>query len=326
MLFRNRRTGYELDIEFRPFRPGDEAGFRECIEDFYGEGYPYKEYFEPGYLAEKCARGAMLVLCGVTSGGEIVNTCAIRYDGEFPGSGLMLLRVVKDKCRGMGIGREQERVQLEYAARRKSVSLYADVMTHDCVSQHGLATNGFILTGLRPVLYKASVMVPDMAWPEGARLSQAVMCRRGAMEDAGKIYCPAEHRAVAEEIYARLGVGVCLRDCAGRLPERAVIHEESDPEHDNRVWLIERAGEDLLRRLDGVRESAFLCYLNLRSDGADGAYRALVERGFRFAGLKPLNENGEYLLMASGALKDSWTETLCIDEPGQWLIEYIMRG
>lgn len=127
----------------------------------------------------------------------------------------MLLRVVKDKCRGMGIGREQERVQLEYAARRKSVSLYADVMTHDCVSQHGLATNGFILTGLRPVLYKASVMVPDMAWPEGARLSQAVMCRRGAMEDAGEIYCPAEHRAVAEEIYARLGVGVCLRDCAG---------------------------------------------------------------------------------------------------------------
>lgn len=119
---------------------------------------------------------------------------------------------------------------------------------------------------------------------------------------------------------------MCLRDCAGRLPERAVIHEESDPEHDNRVWLIERAGEDLLRRLDGVRESAFLCYLNLRSDGADGAYRALVERGFRFAGLKPLNENGEYLLMASGALKDSWTETLCIDEPGQWLIEYIMRG
>lgn len=195
MLFRNRRTGYELDIEFRPFRPGDEAGFRECIEDFYGEGYPYKEYFEPGYLAEKCARGAMLVLCGVTSGGEIVNTCAIRYDGEFPGQRADAAAGGEGQVPGHGYrpgaGARAARVRCE-AEVGLAVCGRDDARLRD---QHGLATNGFILTGLRPVLYKASVMVPDMAWPEGARLSQAVMCRRGAMEDAGEIYCPAEHRA-----------------------------------------------------------------------------------------------------------------------------------
>lgn len=324
MLFRNEKTGAELDIEFRPFEPGDEAGFRECIEDFYGEGYPYKEYFEPGYLAGKCASGDMLVLCGVARSGEIVNTCAIRYDGDFPGSGLMLLRVVKRKCRGLGVGREQERVQLEYAARRGGASLYADVMTHDCVSQHGLWTNGFVLTGLRPVLYRAELMLPDRAWPEGARLSQAVMCRRGSVGDAGGLYCPAEHRKAVERIYGMLGVEVSLREGSAPPPERSVIHEEADALHGSRVWIIESAGRDLGRRLDGVREEAFLCYLDLRAEGAQAAYEELAGRGFCFAGIKPLNDNGEFMLLADGRLRPNWTQTLHIDGPGQWLIEYIM--
>ena len=106
MLFTNRKTGESVSVEFRPFAPGDEEGFRACIEDYYGGGYPYPEYFAPGFLAGKCAAGDMLVLCGVRSDtGEIVNTCAIRLDGEFPGTGLMLLRVVKPACQGLGIGR-----------------------------------------------------------------------------------------------------------------------------------------------------------------------------------------------------------------------------
>ena len=135
MLFTNRKTGESVSVEFRPFAPGDEEGFRACIEDYYGGGYPYPEYFEPGYLAGKCAAGEMLVLCGVRSDtGEIVNTCAIRLDGEFPGTGLMLLRVVKPAYQGLGIGREQERIQLEYARALSAASLYADVMTQDCIS------------------------------------------------------------------------------------------------------------------------------------------------------------------------------------------------
>ena len=116
MVFTNPKTGERVPVEFRPFAPGDEEGFRACIEDYYGGGYPYPEYFAPGFLAGKCAAGDMLVLCGARPDtGEIVNTCAIRLDGEFPGTGLMLLRVVKPACQGLGIGREQERMQLEYA-------------------------------------------------------------------------------------------------------------------------------------------------------------------------------------------------------------------
>lgn len=324
MLFRNEKTGAELDISFRPFQPGDERGFRECIEDFYGDGYPSKEYFEPGYLAEKCASGDMLVLCGVTGEGEIVNTCAIRYDGEFPGSGLMLLRVVKKKCRGMGVGREQERVQLECAARRGGASLYADVMTHDCVSQHGLWTNGFVLTGLRPVLYRASEMVPGREWPEGARLSQAVMCRAGSAR-AAELYCPPEHTEAVGRIYSLLGVEPKFRDgTPGTAPGRSQIRESVDAGHGSRVWIIGQPGADLGERLGQVKEQAFLCYLNLCAPGAAEAYAAFKSRGFVFAGMKPLNGNGEFMLLAAPGLRGTWTDTLHIDEPGQWLIEYIM--
>ena len=33
MLFTNRKTGESVSVEFRPFAPGDEEGFRACIED-----------------------------------------------------------------------------------------------------------------------------------------------------------------------------------------------------------------------------------------------------------------------------------------------------
>ena len=273
MLFTNRKTGESVSVEFRPFAPGDEEGFRACIEDYYGGGYPYPEYFEPGYLAGKCAAGEMLVLCGVRSDtGEIVNTCAIRLDGEFPGTGLMLLRVVKPAYQGLGIGREQERIQLEYARALSAASLYADVMTQDCISQHGLEKSGFALTGLRPGLYDAAVMLPGFEWRPGARLSQAVMCRRWGLADAGELFCPAEHRAAAERIYGALGAAARFTDSApGDMRAESVITEEYDARHRGRVLIVRSVGGDFAARLGafGADDAAAVCYLNLKSPGAE---------------------------------------------------------
>ena len=325
MVFTNRKTGESVPVVFRPFAPGDEEGFRACIEAYYGAGYPYPEYFEPGFLAGKCAAGEMLVLCGARADtGEIVNTCAIRLDGEFPGTGLMLLRVVKPAYQGLGIGREQERIQLEYARALSAASLYADVMTQDCISQHGLEKSGFALTGLRPGLYDAAVMLPGFEWRPGARLSQAVMCRRWGLSDAGELFCPACHREAAERVYGALGVAARFTDAVpGAMRPESELMEEYDARHRGRVLIVRAAGEDFPARIAALPadDAAAVCYLNLKSPGAERAYSALGEVGFAFAGFKPLGPGEEYMLLARVA--GEWRDTLHLTQGGQWLADYM---
>ena len=74
MEFWEKESGRRASVSFRLFRRGDGEEFRRCIEDFYGDGYPYKEYLEEEFLLEKCASGEMTVLCGVTPDGEIIST------------------------------------------------------------------------------------------------------------------------------------------------------------------------------------------------------------------------------------------------------------
>lgn len=108
MLFVNRRTGFCAEIDFRLFCRGDGGAFRRCVEDFYGDGYPYREYLDEEFLLGKIAAGDMTVLCGVTDKGEIVSTSALCMSREFKGSALLMLRVVKRAYRDMGIGGAQE--------------------------------------------------------------------------------------------------------------------------------------------------------------------------------------------------------------------------
>ena len=46
MEFVEKESGSRVTVGFRLFRRGDGEEFRRCIEDFYGDGYPYKEYLK----------------------------------------------------------------------------------------------------------------------------------------------------------------------------------------------------------------------------------------------------------------------------------------
>ena len=100
-------TAADIPYPFKDISPGKQES-RQCIADFYKDGYPYKEYLDENFLLEKCASREMTVLCGLTDQGEIICTSAVRMDEEFKGSALLMLRVVKEAYRGMGIGKAQE--------------------------------------------------------------------------------------------------------------------------------------------------------------------------------------------------------------------------
>lgn len=197
MLFVNRRTGFRAEIDFRLFRRGDGEGLRRCVEDFYGDGYPYREYLDEEFLLEKIAARDMTVLCGVADKGEIVSTSALCMSREFKGSALLMLRVVKKAYRDMGIGKAQEDRLFQIAGEHPELkSLYADVMTHNSISQRGLIRRGFVYCGLRMMLYRNPIMVPQLSLPPEGRMSQAVMCQKVCAGPVGVLHCPAEHTSI----------------------------------------------------------------------------------------------------------------------------------
>lgn len=319
-------------MDFRLFRRGDGAGFCRCIEDFYGGGYPYKEYLDEEFLLEKCASGEMTVLCGVASDGEIISTSAVRRDEEFDGSSLLMLRGVKKAYRGMGIGKAQEERLFCYAEGQEGVcSLYADVMTHNSISQGSLARRGFVYCGIRLMLYRNPVMVPGLALPEEGKMSQAVMCRRECAEFGKTLHCPSEHAGEVGRIYRELGVE-CRIDGVLRIPaiEKTQMRQTEEKEHRSYIWTVQKIGTDFPDRLSGrmgeigkQEDATVLCYLNLCDPSAVYGYEVLRKAGFFFTGLKPLQIKEEYMLLSYIGGQVVRYEDIRLHEDGGQLLSYI---
>lgn len=356
MEFEEKESGRRVTVSFRQLRRGDGEGFRRCIEDFYGDGYPYKEYLEEEFLLEKCASGEMTVLCGVTPDGEIISTSAVRQDEEFSGSALLMLRVVKEAYRGMGIGKAQEECLFRFAEGEKGVcSLYADVMTHNSISQGSLARRGFVFCGIRMMLYRNPVMVPGLGLAKEGKMSQAVMCRRGCRHRIGVLYCPSEHVEEVRRIYGELGVecgivgragidvnvqadGVseceCLLSSSVKMPKVEETHMSWKEEavHNSYILTVQKLGRDFEKRLSvrmdeiGKRgDATVVCYLNLRDLSAVLGYETLFKAGFFFTGLKPLQENAEYMLLTYIGGQKIRYEDIHLHENGEKLLSYIKK-
>lgn len=332
MLFVNRETGFSAEIDFRLFCRGDGVSLRRCVEDFYGDGYPYKEYLDESFLLEKIAAGDMTVLCGVTREGEIISTSALCMSREFKGSALLMLRVVKKAYRDMGIGKAQEDYLFRFAEEHQMLkSLYADVMTHNSISQRGLARRGFVYCGLRMMLYRNSIMVPQLPLAQDGRMSQAVMCRKVCAGSVGELHCPAEHEGEVRRIYGELGVE-CGIDTGEALPvhERSCLSWQEEAVHRLFTVMVHTVGKDFkeilsgrMARLGQWEDATVLCYLNLRDAAAVSAYGALRDKGFYFTGIKPLQEEEEYMLLAYTGSQTIRYEDIHLHDNGRELLSYI---
>ncbi len=334
MLFENYKTGYSAEVCFRPFAKGDGVAFCQCIDDFYDGGYPYKEYLDEEFLLEKIAAGDMTVLCGTTPSGEIISTSALCMCPEFKGSALLMLRVVKKAYRDMGIGNAQEDYLFRLAEEHDTIrSLYADVMTHNSISQRGLVRRGFVYCGIRMMLYRNPVMVPRLGLPEDGKVSQVVMCRSVCAQPVGKLHCPAAHEYVVRRIYSELGIE-CQLDTGEILPVHEKTHASwhTDEVHHSAILTLHMVGKDFpeilsnnLGQLSQWKTATMLCYLNLCDASAVSAYSVLENNGFFFTGIKPLQEKEEYMILANVGRQKIRYEDIHLHDSGKQLLSYIQQ-
>ena len=275
-VFLNPRTRQEVLVTFRPFRPEDAAGFHACVEDYYRGGYPYTQYLDAGYLWPRIQEGRMAVLLGEDSSGTILSTTGVLFDSIFPGSSLLLLRVVREAFQGIGIGTWHEKLLFEELEKHRVCSLYADVMTQNTTSQTSLERRGFVTTGIR-------------------------------LDFTPRLYCPRDLQEPISRIYRSLGVDAELLDVPLEkkkgLSAGSILTETWEEEHQSLIWVVPEIGEDFPEKLrqqthrSGLQILVHLVYLNLCSPGAQIGWEALVREGYFFSGIKALGQREEYLMM-----------------------------
>lgn len=294
------KDGRRTEVRFRSLREGDEKAFQKCIESYYGDGYPCKEYFKEDYLISRVKDGRMVAVVGENREGEIVSTSAVRTDTEFKGSALLLLRVVLPEAQGMGIASAAETELLRMVPGDDSIcSFYADVLTQNDFSQRSLDVRNYVACGFRFCLYRSGVMVPNQKWKPGQRFSQVIMCHKERDRKPAQFYCPKELRQSVGRLYDSLGVCVRFLD-KNEPPEREgmVLTETFEADHDSLLWCVHQVGKDYVLRLSKAKDvPVFIIYINLYSPGVKEMYLKLLSEDFFYSGIKPLGDGEEYLIM-----------------------------
>lgn len=324
----------KIGVTFSEYSSDDYDGFVNCIDGFYHGGYPYKQYLDKEYLDKKTKDGSMIVTIAKNASGKIVGTSAAqKLDGVFSGSVLLLLRCVDKSCRGIGIGSRQELYLFELISKKfgDALSLYADVMTHDAISQGTLCRRGFSLCGIRMMLYKNEIMVPALRFPENTKMSQAIYCKAVGKKDI-KINVPDELECFIKSIYDDLRVNADFAKKLGKTAEKGVYDWSDKPTHSSAEFYIVVSGKDFEKEFLPLIESKIsegytaVAYINAEKSGAVDVYEKLKENGFYFSGIKPLSENGEYIVMSHSKACKNVFENIILPAEKEYFLEKIIGG
>jgi hypothetical protein len=332
MIFYNTKTAKNIEINFHSFDLKDTKQYIGCISDFYGDGYPYKRFLDGEYLDKLCKQGKMLVICGETSDGEIVSTSGINLDNDFKKSGLLMLRVVKKNFQNMGIGNKQQDFLFEQMDKLSELcSVYADVMTHNTTSQNSLVRESFVYTGIRFMLYHNKIMIPHYPFAHEYKLSQVIMCKSVSCNSVGEIYCPTKHSLFVEDIYKKLGVTCTIKTALlVTTVKRSNILLHADDIHNHLQFIVFDVGKDFeqivkeqLLQFNPIKGQTYICYLNMKAQGSIHAYDILSRYGFFFSGIKPLNANGEFMMLSKVTGEILNTDDIKLHKNGRYMMEYI---
>ena len=325
------------DFLFRDYRTEDFPGFLACVRGFYGDGYPYHRYLDRDYIDKKIASGDFILTVAQTPTGEIAAVVAAeRKRGALDGSCVLMLRNVLDKFRGQHIASRQLNDLLARIRHRfpDVSSIYADVMTHDCISQSSLVHRGYVLTGLRLMVYLNSIMVPSCGFPPHTKMTQAVFVK--AMPGCKQsicLYAPEEHKQILADTYASIGIS-CTFSSAPAAPVSVIsnIEENPAPRYAKTELYIGSAGRDfeaqienILQKNSAVPDFTYVVYLNMLDPTALNGYRILRENGFYFTGIMPCLKEREYMLLAkTDSCLENFSQISLYDEKNIW-IEYIKQ-
>lgn len=331
MKLYHRETGERLEISFRTLEDRDTDGVIACIRDEYGDTYFKRDFYNPKFIREEHREGIITFLVAVTDLDEVAGIMILKKFYPYESMIEIATQIFKKKYRGYGLAEHMFDYGMKLLQEMPCSAVYSLPVTFHGISQRLLRMRGLIGCGFIFSVFDMEKIQQSYGKRRNLKHSQGIQILAKDKTDAGTLYIPQEQRGFTGWLYKKLGVRFRLADAegdagygdgssgSGNAGNRAGSCEPGYVENQDVScqvmktidWVqssaaitIYKTGDGLKAYLESVLEEygslprfTLNVFLNVNDPGAVAAYYLLKEKGFFFAGYKPLCSENEYMVM-----------------------------
>lgn len=357
MKLYHRETGERLEISFRTLEDRDTDGVIACIRDEYGDTYFKRDFYNPKFIREEHREGIITFLVAVTDLDEVAGIMILKKFYPYESMIEIATQIFKKKYRGYGLAEHMFDYGMKILQEMPCSAVYSLPVTFHGISQRLLRMRGLIGCGFIFSVFDMEKIQQSYGKRRNLKHSQGIQILAKDKTDAGTLYIPQEQRGFTGWLYKKLGVRFRLADAegdagygdgssgSGNAGNRAGSCEPGYVENQDVScqvmktidWVqssaaitIYKTGDGLKVYLESILEEygslprfTLNVFLNVNDPGAVAAYYLLKEKGFFFAGYKPLCSENEYMVMHNPLEVPIIFKDYVLTEEFQDLIQYM---
>jgi|GEM_PF-4586924 len=301
----------QADVIYRPFREEDRDDVISVLMENYQFDYFHSVCYDGAQLVRANRDRSHSLYVATLPDGEFVGVAGAKFRVFFPQSYEMSLHMLRKKFHGQGLAKGLLHYCIERSLNMHLTGVYGHCVTYHTVTQYEVAELGLTSTGLWPGRHLSNRSFLKGLGRElrSPKLHSLVVAKQGMAGQAGRLYCPREHRDFVASVYGRLGVPCELKFRRDKGQSREAlpfsqVEYWDNPQSANLDLFFTQIGLDLpglLRAAIGERAAAprqsWSVFLNMQSPQLLWAYRECRKRGFYFTGVHPLHGGREYLML-----------------------------
>ena len=298
------KEGDSILLRFREFQPKDAEAIVDLIRDEYGENYNTPEFYDKDKIIQRYNEGKVIFQVAELDSGKIVACLNIKRN--FPrenycgmGTGIVLKAYRKYR-----IFEPLAKYVMEKIHKLPNVSaIYVVLVMYQEITQHLFDRLGLTACGITPSMVLADTFIHSYSKDDNQKLTFLFSVTNIAKFNVGKIYIPAEHKEIVQDIYDSLKTQCEIETKAVELSSKSVILVEDDQVQQVCSISIDEVGADLRDRIIEIESQrkqslqTFNVFLNIKDEKAVAAYDTLKDMGYFFCGLKPLISNDREVMI-----------------------------
>lgn len=296
--------GKLISVNFREFKNEDADAIIKLIREEYGDKYTSPKFYDKNYILESYREGKAIFYVAETSDGKIA--ACLNQQKNFPRDnyGNMGTGIVAKSFRQYHLFQPMIKFVMDKLREENKVSAICAylVMYHE-ITEKLVDRLGLIPCGLVP--QKVLVENAQNSYAKGKNLkyTSVFAVQKVLQNNSGKIFLPIKHRNFTERLYNKLGAKCEIISDKIDLNGESQIVIDDVPEQKYTAIYVDKSGADLQKKILEIENNrnkplqTFNIFLNISDENAVAAYEVLRRIGYFFAGLKPLGENREVMIL-----------------------------
>ncbi|GKX31440.1 hypothetical protein SH1V18_39200 [Vallitalea longa] len=272
----------------------------KCIYSVYGYRYSYRTFYYPNKFKRLMDKDRIKSYLMINEHGQIGGHAALIKSDSFRLLPEVTMIVVKPAFRGLKLSCLLLDCILEASNGLRINGLCAQPVVFHSISQKIFYDRGFVACGF--LFHYLNEEVTELFSKE-RRLDLALCVKTINKKYVTKIYPPEEHVYFIKNIYRKLSI-----KC--ETSRYRIIESSSDFDYsfDNNLGIctiiFDRVGKDISNLIDSVidecelnKKEMIVMYINMKNPSCNYGYKTAIDKGFIFSGIKPLSDNGDYIIV-----------------------------